>query len=113
MPASAPDSPDVLGAAAVQLENVVGDLAGNANRILDAMQWAEREGADVVVFPELALTGYPLADLVMREEFVEAAVERMRSLAAQSGRTAAIIGTVDRVPPRRSWDTRPREVAIS
>jgi NAD+ synthase (glutamine-hydrolysing) len=104
---------DLIRVAGVQLENVVGDLSGNAQRILDAMRWAEEQEADVVVFPELALTGYPLADLVLREEFVDAALERVRWLAEQSGHTAAVIGTVDRVPPRRSWDTRDRDVAIS
>jgi NAD+ synthase (glutamine-hydrolysing) len=104
---------DVIRVAGVQLENVVGDLAGNGERILDAMRWAEAQDADVVVFPELALTGYPLADLVLREEFVDAALARVRWLAERSGHTAAVIGTVDRVPPRRSWDTRDRDVAIS
>jgi NAD+ synthase (glutamine-hydrolysing) len=104
---------EFIRVAGVQLENAVGDLGGNARRILDGMRWAEREGADVVVFPELALTGYPLADLVLREEFVEGALDRLRWIAAESGPTAAVIGTIDRVPPRRSWDTRPRDVAIS
>ena len=104
---------DHLRVACVQLENVVGDLGGNAMRILDGMRWAEGEEADLVLFPELALTGYPLADLVLREEFVEASLDRVRWIAAESGPTAALIGTVDRVPPRRSWDTRPRDVAIS
>jgi NAD+ synthase (glutamine-hydrolysing) len=109
----APPGPaDVLRVAAVQLENVVGDLTGNARRILEGMRWAEAQEADVVVFPELALTGYPLADLVLREEFVDAALAKLRMLAAESGRTTAIVGTVDRVAPRRSWDTRDRNVAI-
>src|SRR4051794_9550798 len=105
--------PDFMRVAGAQIENVVGDLQGNAERILAAMRWAEGEEADVVVFPELALTGYPLADLVLREEFVDAALDCLRRIAAQSGRTAAVIGTIDRVPPRRSWDTRDRDVAIS
>ncbi len=105
--------PDLIRVAGIQLENVVGDLTGNAERILDAMRWAEEREADVVVFPELALTGYPLADLVLREEFVDAALDRVRWLAERSGNTAAVVGTVDRVPPRRSWDTRDRDVAIS
>src|SRR4051794_31458543 len=104
---------DSIRVAGVQLENVVGDLGGNAERIRVAMQWAEDQQADVVVFPELALTGYALADLVTREEFVDATLERLRWLASASGRAAAVIGTVDRVPPRRSWDTRPRDVATS
>jgi NAD+ synthase (glutamine-hydrolysing) len=113
MTAQAPDSPDVLRVAAVQMENVVGDLVGNAGRILDGMQWAESEGADVVVFPELALTGYPVMDLAQRSEFVDASLAALFALAEQSGSTPAVIGTIDRVPPRRSWDTRVRDVAIS
>src|SRR4051794_27110177 len=104
---------DLIRVAGVQLENVVGDLAGNAERILDAMRRAEGQNAHVGVFPALALTGYPRADLVLRGEFVDAALDRVRWLAERSGHTAAVIGTVDRVPPRRSWDTRDRDVAIS
>jgi NAD+ synthase (glutamine-hydrolysing) len=103
----------LMRVAAVQLENVVGDLPGNAERIVDGMRWAEDHEADVVVFPELALTGYPLGDLVLREEFVDAALAELRKIALASGRTAAVIGTIDRVPPRRSWDSRDRDVAIS
>src|SRR5947209_19585812 len=77
------------------------------------MRWAEECDADVVVYPELALTGYALGDLVMREEFVDAALEQLRRIAGHSGRTAAVISTVARVSPRRSWDTRDRDVAIS
>ncbi len=111
--ASAGNDPDTLRVAAVQCSNVVGDLNGNAERILDGMRWAESEGADVVVFPELALTGYPLMDLALRNEFVDAALAALFSIAEQSGSTPAVIGTIDRVPPRRSWDTRIRDVAIS
>lgn len=108
-----PAAPSTLRVAGAQIENVVGDIAGNRRRILDAMRWAEEQEADVVVFPELALTGYPTADLVLREEFVDATVDSIERLAAASGRTAAVVGTVARVPPRRAWDTRDRNVAIS
>jgi len=108
-----PTAPASLRVAGAQIENVVGDLEGNRRRILAAMRWAEDRDADVVVFPELALTGYPLADLVLREEFVDATIDAITRLAADSGRTAAVVGTVARVPPRRSWDTRDRSVAIS
>src|SRR3954465_10873305 len=87
MTAIAPANPDVLRVAAVQCENAVGDLAGNAQRILDGMQWAESEGADVVVFPELALTGYPILDLASRNEFVDAALSALFALAEPPGPT--------------------------
>jgi len=102
-----------LRVAGAQTRNVVGDLDGNAEQILAAMSEAEKAGADVVVFPELALTGYPLADLVLRKEFVDAAADTLEELARCSGLTASVVGTIARVPPRRSWDIRDRDVAIS
>src|SRR5829696_7096786 len=105
--------PEVLRVAAIQCENVVGDLAGNADRIVDGMKWAEDQGADVVVFPELALTGYPLSDLVSRNEFVDAAMSMLSVVASQSRSTPAVISTIDRVPPRPSWDVQELYVAIS
>ena len=49
-----------------QLNTTVGDLDGNVERLADAAARATAEGADVVVFPELAITGYPPEDLVLR-----------------------------------------------
>jgi len=89
----------------------VGDLRGNSERALGAMRWAETEGADVLVLPELALTGYPLEDLSHRDDFVEAAKAALEALAREAGSVATVVGTIDTVPPRKSWDTRPREVA--
>ena len=81
-----------LRLAAAQLNVTVGDLEGNAARILDGYERAEREGCDLVAFPELALTGYPPEDLLLRPAFVEQAVEALEKLAARTGRCAAIIG---------------------
>ncbi len=102
----------VLRVAGAQLPNVVGDLDGNRERILEVMTWAEEERADVLLLPELALTGYPLEDLALRHEFVGAAMDSLESLAREARSTTTIVGTIDRVTPRRSWDTRPRDVAI-
>lgn len=104
----------VLRVAAAQLPNRVGDLDGNVRRIAQATEWAEHEAeADVLVLPELALTGYPLADLVLHREFIDDAEEALKRLAARSGRTTTILSTVDRVPPQRAWDTRERDVSIA
>ena len=59
--------------ALAQLNTVVGDLDGNRARILDSMGEARAAGADLVVFPELATTGYPPEDLLLRPGFVRAA----------------------------------------
>lgn len=97
--------------AGAQLPNVVGDLDGNCERVLDAMRWAEGERADVLLLPELALTGYPLEDLALRSDFVNAARAALTELAAASGSVTTIVGTIETVPPRSSWDTQPRSVA--
>jgi NAD+ synthase (glutamine-hydrolysing) len=103
-----------LRVAVAQLPNRVGDLDGNTARIAEAMAWAEQEAqADVLVLPELVLTGYPLADLVLHREFVDDAEEASDRLARRSGRMTTILSTIDRVPPQRSWDTRERDVSIA
>jgi NAD+ synthase (glutamine-hydrolysing) len=102
-----------LRIAAAQLPNRVGDLRGNADRIAGAMDWAERDvDADVLVLPELVLTGYGLGDLVLHPEFVEDADDALAELARRSGRTTTVVSTIDRVQPRRSSDTVARGVSI-
>jgi NAD+ synthase (glutamine-hydrolysing) len=78
--------------AAAQLNLVVGDLEGNATRILDAYEQAEDAGADLVAFPELAVTSYPPEDLLLRPAFVAAAGETLDKIAARTGRAAAVVG---------------------
>ena len=67
-----------LRLAAAQLDLVVGDLAGNSARILDAYERAEAAGCDLVAFPELAVTGYPPEDLLLKPAFVAEAPKRWR-----------------------------------
>jgi NAD+ synthase (glutamine-hydrolysing) len=81
-----------LRVAAAQLDLVVGDLEGNAARMLDAYDRAEALGCDLVAFPELAVTGYPPEDLLLRPSFVASANEAVEKLAARTGRAAAIVG---------------------
>ncbi len=81
-----------LRVAAAQLNLVVGDLEGNAARILDAYEQAERAGCGLVAFPELAVTGYPPEDLLLRSAFVAQAAEWLEKIAARTGRTAAVVG---------------------
>ena len=78
-----------------QLNTVVGDLDGNVERILAAYEDAEAAGADVAVFPELAITGYPPEDLVLKPGFVAANRAALEKVAARTGRCAAVVGFVD------------------
>jgi NAD+ synthase (glutamine-hydrolysing) len=81
--------------AACQLNTVVGDLDGNVQRVLDALEQAESAGADVALFPELALTGYPPEDLLLKPGFIADNLEALEKVAARTGRCAAVVGFVD------------------
>src|SRR5207248_4990036 len=62
---------------------------------MDALDEAEAAGADVAVFPELVLTGYPPEDLLLKPGFVEDNLEALEKVAARTGQCAAVIGFVD------------------
>jgi NAD+ synthase (glutamine-hydrolysing) len=79
-----------------QLDTVVGDLEGNVERMLAAHRDAEAAGADVAIFPELAVTGYPPEDLLLKAGFVEDAAEAVVGMAGGvRGRCAAVVGWVE------------------
>jgi NAD+ synthase (glutamine-hydrolysing) len=79
--------------AMAQLDFLVGDLAGNAARVLDAVATARDEHkADLIVFPELVITGYPPEDLLLRPGFLESADATLDELAAQVTGIAVILG---------------------
>ncbi|MEE8485249.1 MAG: NAD+ synthase [Acidimicrobiia bacterium] len=81
-----------------QLDLIVGDLAGNESAILHAMEWAQKNDVDVLILPELAISGYPPEDLVLRPGFVDENLAVLDRLASQSGSTATVVGFVDRLP---------------
>ncbi|HJU51384.1 MAG TPA: NAD+ synthase [Acidimicrobiia bacterium] len=81
--------------AGAQVNLRVGDLDGNEELIAECMAWAEREGADVLLLPELAVTGYPPEDLVLRMAFVEDNLDVIRRLAARSAKCTTVVGFVD------------------
>src|ERR1700748_3870682 len=85
----------VLRVALCQLDVVVGDLEGDADRIITALDQAEHAGGDVAVFGELAVTGYPPEDLLLKPGFVRANRDALDRIAARSGRCVAVVGFVD------------------
>ena len=87
-----------LRLAAAQLNVVVGDLAGNAERIIAAVKQADGDGCDLVVFPELAVTGYPPEDLLLKPSFVDDNLDAVRAIAEQAREAVAFVGFVDREP---------------
>src|SRR5215470_2364154 len=78
--------------AIAQLNQRVGDLAGNARSLVEAVTAGHRGGADVVVTPELSLCGYPPEDLLLRPAFLAACKDELISLAAAVRGTVAIVG---------------------
>jgi NAD+ synthase (glutamine-hydrolysing) len=78
--------------ALAQINTVVGDLAGNRERILARLEEARDAQADLVLFPELAVTGYPPEDLLLRPGFVRAAERTLREIATAVRGTAALVG---------------------
>ncbi len=78
-----------------QINSVVGDIDGNTERILAAASAAEEAGCHAVVFPELAITGYPPEDLVLKRGFVRDSRTAMERIAAESGSCAVVVGFVD------------------
>ncbi len=75
-----------------QMNATVGDIPGNSRRILAGLTAAREAAADLVLFPELALTGYPPEDLLLRRHFLEDARSALRDLAVEITETTAIVG---------------------
>jgi len=87
-----------------QYNPIVGDLAGNRRKILDAYAALVAAGAELVLFPELAVCGYPPRDLLFKRRFVPDVAESLAEIAAAIGPVPAILGTVE---PNTSGRGRP------
>ncbi len=86
-----------------QINPTPGDLAGNASKILAYIQTAEAIGADLILFPELSLMGYPIRDVIARHPFlVQENLKWLRALAKRTGETIALVGFVE---PRDQGET--------
>ncbi len=101
-----------LRVAGAQLNLTVGALEANTDRILEAMAWAEESEADVLLLPELAITGYPPEDLLLRSGFMEQAKDMVERLAAASGRCTTVVGFPRRLDAiEAEHDSRGRSAA--
>jgi len=87
--------------ALAQLNQTLGDLAGNARAIVDAIARAQGASASLVVTPELSLCGYPPEDLLLRPAFVDACAAELAALAGRARGCAAIVGFPERANGRR------------
>lgn len=82
--------------ALAQMNLPVGDIDGNAERVAAEVRRAEAAGAQIVAFPELAITGYPPEDLVLKRSFIEANVAAMERVASSTGDALVVFGFIDR-----------------
>jgi NAD+ synthase (glutamine-hydrolysing) len=78
--------------ALAQINTVVGDLDGNRAKVLSRLDEARAAGADLVLFPELAVTSYPPEDLLLRPGFIRAAERSLQTIAAETTDIAALVG---------------------
>lgn len=87
--------------ALAQINCLVGDLEGNAAKILDYASRAKAQGATLLVTPELALTGYPPEDLLLRDGFLSSCLDTLHALAQQVSGIAVVVGHPDWVDDQR------------
>jgi NAD+ synthase (glutamine-hydrolysing) len=85
-----------LRIALAQINSTVGDIPGNAAKIREWTDRARDEGAQIVLFPELALTGYPPEDLLLKTHFVDAAGAALEELARETEDIVALVGFPER-----------------
>jgi NAD+ synthetase len=80
--------------AVAQINTTVGDFAGNKRKILARLDAAEKAGADIVVFPELTVCGYPPRDLVEKPSFIQKNLECVEEIASKTTKTAVVLGYI-------------------
>ncbi len=85
-----------LRIALAQINPTVGDLDGNVDKIVDHIRKARKAGAGIVAFPELAITGYPPEDLLLKTQFIDDNLNALKKVRDNVGNIIAIVGFVDR-----------------
>ncbi|WP_297455883.1 NAD+ synthase [Persephonella sp.] len=79
-----------------QINSTVGDLEGNTQKIIDAIHEAQKHEVDIIAFPELAITGYPPEDLLLKPSFINKNLELLEKIAKESKDIISIVGFVDK-----------------
>lgn len=80
--------------ALAQLNPIVGDLKGNGEKILSVIKKCEEQGADLIIFPELSLQGYPPEDLLLLQSFLQASKEKVLEIASQTQTATVLMGCI-------------------
>ena len=85
----------MLRIALAQINTTVGDLAGNQRKIEASIHQAKIAGSDLIVFPELAVCGYPPEDLLYKVHFIENNLRTLEAIAQKTKDISAVVGFVD------------------
>ncbi len=85
-----------LRIALAQINSTVGDFSGNLVKVKEYIRRAEEAGSDIVAFPELAITGYPPEDLLLKPKFIQDNLDKIRQLAQYVNNILVVAGFVDR-----------------
>lgn len=84
-----------LRIAMAQINSTVGDLDGNTHKIIHNIKTSRERGADIVIFPELAICGYPPEDLLLKKEFIKKNIECIEKILKETKGITAVVGFVD------------------
>jgi len=84
----------ILRVCMAQINTWVGDFAGNARKIINAIEQAKAQGSHIVCFPELAVCGYPPEDLLFKNSFVQENIRRLNQIKEKASGIIAIVGTI-------------------
>ncbi len=84
-----------IRAAIGQINTIVGDLKANSDKILFCIKEASAKGVDLIVFPELSITGYPPEDLLLKPRFIKENLKCLKKISQEAGDAVAVIGFVD------------------
>jgi NAD+ synthase (glutamine-hydrolysing) len=79
-----------------QINTTVGDIEGNTKKILDYIAKGKKMGADLLVFPEMAVTGYPPEDLLLMPKFIDANLKAIQTIAKSTSSITAVVGFVNK-----------------
>ena len=87
---------NILRLAMAQINTCVGDFAGNARKIINAIEEARALGSQIVCFPELSVCGYPPEDLLFKNSFIKENVRRLNQIKEKTSGIIAIVGTISK-----------------
>ncbi|MDO8748328.1 MAG: NAD+ synthase [Candidatus Omnitrophota bacterium] len=87
---------NILRLAMAQINTCVGDFAGNAHKIINAIEQAKAQGSHIVCFPELAVCGYPPEDLLFKNSFIQENIRRLNQIKEKTSGIIAIVGSISK-----------------